>query len=39
MNEIHKAYNILGIEPGAGFDTIKRRFRLLALAWQPDRMT
>ncbi len=39
MNEIHKAYNILGLEPGTGFDTIKRRYRILALAWHPDRMT
>lgn len=39
MNELHKAYYVLGLEPGAGFDTIKRRYRILALAWHPDRMT
>ena len=39
MNEIHKAYNILGLEPGSGFDTIKHRYRILELAWHPERMT
>lgn len=39
MNELHKAYQALGLEPGALFDTIKRRYRRLALVWHPDRMT
>lgn len=38
MNEIHKAYQALGLEPGAAFDIIKRRYRRLALVWHPDRM-
>jgi hypothetical protein len=38
MNELHKAYQALGLEPGAAFDTIKRRYRRLALVWHPDRM-
>lgn len=39
MNDIHKAYQALGLEPGALFETIKRRYRRLALVWHPDRMT
>ncbi len=39
MNELHKAYQALGLEPGALFETIKRRYRRLALVWHPDRMT
>lgn len=39
MNELHKAYQTLGLEPGTLFDVIKRRYRRLALVWHPDRMT
>lgn len=39
MNELHKAYQALGLEPGTAFDTIKRRYRRLALVWHPDRMS
>lgn len=39
MIELHKAYHALGLEPGAAFDTIKRRYRRLVLVWHPDRMT
>ncbi len=39
MIELHKAYQVLGLEPGALFDTIKRRYRRLALVWHPDRMS
>ncbi len=39
MNDLHKAYHVLGLEPGTGFDNIKRRYRRLALVWHPDRMT
>lgn len=39
MNELHKAFTVLGLEPGAPFETIKRRYRRLALVWHPDRMT
>lgn len=38
MNEIHKAYSILGLEPGAPFEAVKRRYRKLVLVWHPDRM-
>lgn len=39
MNELHKAYQSLGLEPGTAFDTIKSRYRRLALVWHPDRMS
>ncbi len=39
MNDLHKAYQALGLEPGAAFDIIKRRYRRLALVWHPDRMS
>ncbi|MBZ0186179.1 MAG: J domain-containing protein [Candidatus Obscuribacterales bacterium] len=39
MNEIHQAYSALGLEPGATFEAIKRRYRKLVLVWHPDRMT
>jgi len=39
MNELHKAYHALGMEPGAQFEIVKRRYRRLALVWHPDRMT
>jgi curved DNA-binding protein CbpA len=39
MKELHKAYNALGLEPGAPFETVKRRYRRLVLVWHPDRMT
>ena len=38
MNDLHKAYHALGLEPGAPFEAIKRRYRRLALVWHPDRM-
>lgn len=39
MNDLHKAYTALGLEPGAPFEPVKRRYRRLALVWHPDRMT
>jgi len=39
MNDLHKTYQALGLEPGAAFDIIKRRYRRLALVWHPDRMS
>lgn len=38
MNELHKAYNALGLEPGAPIESIKRRYRRLVMVWHPDRM-
>lgn len=39
MNDLHKAYHVLGLEPGTQFETVKRRYRRLILVWHPDRMT
>jgi cation transport ATPase len=39
MNDLHKAFTVLGLEPGAPFDMVKRRYRRLVLVWHPDRMT
>ena len=39
MSDIHRAYQALALEPGAPFDSIKRRYRRLALVWHPDRMS
>lgn len=39
MNDLHKAYRVLGLEPGTQFEQIKRRYRRLVLVWHPDRMT
>lgn len=38
MNELHRALTALGLEPGAEFEIVKRRYRRLALVWHPDRM-
>lgn len=38
MNEIQKAYRVLGLEPGTALDLIKKRYRQLAMVWHPDRM-
>ena len=34
---LQKAYFILGLEPGALFDTVKRRYKRLIMVWHPDR--
>src|SRR5579885_962472 len=39
MNDLHKAFTVLGLEPGAPLEMVKRRYRRLALVWHPDRMT
>ena len=38
MNEIHKAYGVLGLDLGTPFKTVKDRYRFLAFTWHPDRM-
>ncbi|SRR5579875_638898 len=38
MSALHKAYQVLGLEPGTPFEPIKRRYRRLVLVWHPDRM-
>jgi YD repeat-containing protein len=37
MNELHKAYQILGLDPGSPKETIQRRWKRLAMVWHPDR--
>ena len=37
MNELHKAYQILGLDPGSSKETIQRRWKRLAMVWHPDR--
>lgn len=37
MNDLHKAYSILGLEPGSSMDTIQRRYKRLIMVWHPDR--
>ncbi len=38
MNKIQAAYQKLGIAPGTSLDTMKKRYRQLAMVWHPDRM-
>lgn len=37
MNDLHKAYQILGLEPGASLEAITRRYKRLIMVWHPDR--
>jgi curved DNA-binding protein CbpA len=37
MNDLHKAYNVLGLEPGESLQTILRQYKRLVLVWHPDR--
>jgi curved DNA-binding protein CbpA len=37
MNDLRKAYSILGLEPGAPMEAINRRYKRLVLVWHPDR--
>lgn len=37
MNEYHKAYAILGLEPGSGQKAIQTRYKRLVMVWHPDR--
>lgn len=39
MNAIHKAYQVLGLDPGAPFEAVRKRYKRLAFIWHPDRMT
>lgn len=38
MNDLHKAYQVLGLDPGTSLDALKRRYKRLAIVWHPDRM-
>jgi len=37
MNDLHKAYSILGLEPGSSMESIQRRYKRLIMVWHPDR--
>lgn len=37
MNELHRCYQILGLEPGASLIEIQERYKIVILAWHPDR--
>jgi curved DNA-binding protein CbpA len=37
MNDLHKAYAVLGLEPGSSLDSIMRRYKRLIMVWHPDR--
>jgi len=37
MNELHKAYAVLGLEPGSPMESILRRYKRLIMVWHPDR--
>jgi curved DNA-binding protein CbpA len=37
MNDLQKAYSVLGLEPGAPMEAINRRYKRLVLVWHPDR--
>lgn len=38
MNALHKAFQVLGLEPGTAFPQVKKRYRRLVVVWHPDRM-
>lgn len=38
MNELHEAYKILELPPGADWAAVKKKYRLLSTVWHPDRM-
>ncbi|MBX9947986.1 MAG: J domain-containing protein [Candidatus Obscuribacterales bacterium] len=37
MNDLQKAYVVLGLEPGASMESIMRRYKRLIMVWHPDR--
>ena len=37
MNELHKAYAVLGLDPGSSMEAIMRRYKRLIMVWHPDR--
>lgn len=38
MNSLHRAFQVLGLEPGTAFLQVKKRYRRLVVVWHPDRM-
>jgi curved DNA-binding protein CbpA len=39
MNELHRCYQVLGLEPGASLIEIQERYKIVILAWHPDRFS
>jgi hypothetical protein len=39
MEDINRAYRVLGLYPGASQDEVKRAYRDLAQVWHPDRFS
>lgn len=37
MNELHKAYAVLGLDAGSSMDSVLRRYKRLIMVWHPDR--
>ncbi len=37
MNDLHRAYIALGLEPGSSKESITRRYKRLIMVWHPDR--
>ncbi len=37
MNALHKAYAVLGLDPGSSMESIMRRYKRLIMVWHPDR--
>jgi len=37
MNELHKAYAVLGLDAGSSMESIMRRYKRLIMVWHPDR--
>lgn len=37
MNELHKAYAVLGLDAGSSMESILRRYKRLIMVWHPDR--
>jgi curved DNA-binding protein CbpA len=38
MNTLHDAYSVLNLKPGTGIESIRKRYKRLAMVWHPDRM-
>ena len=38
MNALHRAFQVLGLEPGTAFPQVKKRYHRLVVVWHPDRM-
>lgn len=39
MNDLHKAFNVMGLEPGSSEEAVRTRFKRLMMVWHPDRFS